>query len=627
MKSLMGIQASKTESDGHLAIIYKSSDKVRFSWYNLSTNTVTKNVDFTEDFGERAIRNYHSGHNYGYSECITCSPNQGKWAATCSTVDYTNTGNTIFYEFEGGTLYTLPADLKTRQMSNRWVIDKNGNDALLLATHTNNNNSESLGVGSVVIVTDGSSYEGYGLGFNLSDNGTFYLKDGLWLGYSSDSYLEVDEAGQAEGLRFNFLILHVGTPRYLDHASFNSTYGLMAYPEYGWDGSSWIAGHPDAKFTHASHEELFDGVTMAWDDEEGGQQFLASDHYTTAIFNGIVMDGTTSFDFESTFYAKEVEELTDVESATLPSEQKVSNVMEEFIPQGDVDFQDLDSMNTDELSGFLRGTGNGLDDDYTGRARSANVVIEGGSVSFLPNKCFVPNSNINNALGWVETDYYTNDFYHAQTYFGISDASVLGTVIDPSTIQYGMHFDSEPNNGGSLGTARLSVIESGIERAFVTGIEYDTNKKPLFRIILLNTGVMVYEYKEYNQSNWTRLYESPYVGMVPLVEYYLDVAAVPKSNQGLENLKYGSINPNNSDYFVYFGNGVDSGLFDPQFRGIDPEYSKIYIDGQEAVVMDSDMDTVLGLNRVSIFPQDGVMRYSSDDAGKTISVSLLLVKL
>ena len=627
MKSLMGIQASKTESDGHLAIIYKSNDKVRFSWYNLSTNTVTKNVDFTEDFNRKAITNYHLGHNYGYSECITCSPNQGKWAATCSNVYYSGAGETRFYEFGGSVSYTLPADLETRQMSNRWVIDKNGNDALLLATDTDDNNSESLGVGSVVIVTDGSSYEGYGLGFNLSGNGAFYLKDGLWLGYSSYGTLEVDEDKQAEGYRFNFLTLLVGTPRYLDHASFDSTYGLMAYPEYGWDGSSWIAGHPDAKFTHASHEELFDGVTMAWDDEEGGQQFLASDHYTTAIFNGIVMDGTTSFDYESTFYAKEVEELTDVESATLPSEQKVSNIMAEFIPQGDVDFQDLDSMNTDEQSGELKGTGNGLYDDYTGRARSANVVIEGGSVSFLPNKCFLPDSDINNALGWVETDYYMNDDYHAQTYFGLSDSSVLGTVIDPSTIQYGMHFDSEPNNGGSVGTARLSVIESGIERAFVTGIEYDRNQRPEFRIILLNTGVMVYEYKQYNQSKWTRLYESPSVGMVPLVGYYFDVAAVPRSNYGLENLKYGSIDPNNSDYFVYFGNGVDSGLFDPEFRAIDANHSKIYIDGEESVVMDSDMDTVLGSNRVSIFPYDGVMRYSGDDAGKTISVSLLLVKL
>jgi len=478
-----------------------------------------------------------------------------------------------------------------------------------------------------VVVSNGTTAEYYGLDHNTSISNCLYLKDGLWLHSYVVSYADSSEAQQSLGTNANYLKLYVGLPANDTYASPDSTYGLMAYPVYGWNGTSWEANHPDGKPTHAGHEELFDGVTMAWDDIGGTKQFLASDHYTTAIFNGIVMDGATSFEFESTFYVKEVIELTDVESPTLPTSQKISNVMVEFIPQGDVDFQDLDSMNTDELSGSLRGTGNGLDDDYTGRARSANVVIEGGSVSFLPNKCFVPDSDINNALGWVETDYSMNDSYHAQTYFGISDASVLGTVIDPSTIQYGMHFDSEPNNGGSVGTARLSVIESGIERAFVTGIEYDTSQRPLFRIILLNTGVMVYEYKKYNQSKWTRLYESPAVGMVPLVGYYLDVAAVPRSNYGLENLKYGSIDPNNSDYFVYFGNGVDSGLFDPEFRGIDPEYSKIYIDGQEAVVMDPDMDTVLGSNRVSIFPYDGVMRYSGDDAGKTISVSLLLVKL
>jgi len=631
---VMGIQASKTESDGHLAIIYReaiptgsSYINVIFGWYNLLTNTVTKNVEYLSrlypGYDYKTLHAYIE-HSFNYSEAITCSPNQGKWAATSAG---TTSGVAKFYTFEGSSSNFIGSDLDTRQNVNNWIIDKDGNDAIMFLTTFSENGNGAYGSGNTVVVSNGTTAEYYGLNHNSAIYNCMYLKDGLWLHSQVDGSLSSNEATQSLGGDANYLKLHVGLPINDTHASPDSTYGLMAYPVYGWNGTSWEANHPDGKPTHAGHEELFDGVTMAWDDIGGTKQFLASDHYTTAIFNGIVMDGATSFEFESTFYVKEVIELTDVESPTLPTNQKISNVMVEFIPQGDVDFQDLDSMNTDELSGSLRGTGNGLDDDYTGRARSANVVIEGGAVSFLPNKCFVPDSDINNALGWVETAYYMNDSYHVQTYFGISNASVLGTVIDPSTIQYGMHFDSEPNNGGSVGTVRLSVIESGIERAFVTGIEYDTNQKPLFRIILLNTGVMVYEYKEAGQLKWTRLYESPSVGMVPLVEYYLDVAAVPRSNYGFENLKYGSIDPNNSDYFVYFGNGVDSGLFDPEFRGIDSEYSKIYIDGQEAVVMDSDMDTVLGSNRVSIFPYDGVMRYSGDDAGKTISVSLLLVKL
>jgi len=632
---VMGIQASKTESDGHLAIIYRDSIPdgtnyvyIRFGWYNLLTNAVTKPIEYLSRLDpnyDYKTSNAYIEHSFNYSEAITCSPNQGKWAVTSAGG---TSGVAKFYTFEGSSSNFIGSDLDTRQNVNNWIIDKDGNDAIMFLTGSSENGGGAYGSGNTVVVSNGTTAEYYGLDHNSSISNCLYLKDGLWLHAYVASNADSSETQQSSGYAANYLKIHVGLPANDTYASPDSTYGLMAYPVYGWNGTSWEANHPDGKPTHAGHEELFDGVTMAWDDIGGTKQFLASDHYTTAIFNGIVMDGATSFEFESTFYVKEVIELTDVESPTLPTSQKISNVMAEFIPQGDVDFQDLDSMNTDELSGSLRGTGNGLDDDYTGRARSANVVIEGGSVSFLPNKCFVPDSDINNALGWVETDYYTNGaYYHAQTYFGISDASVLGTVIDPSTIQYGMHFDSEPNNGGSVGTARLSVIESGIERAFVTGIVYDNNQRPEFRIILLNTGVMVYEYKEYNQSKWTRLYESPSVGMVPLVEYYLDVAAVPRSNYGLENLKYGSIDPNNSDYFVYFGNGVDSGLFDPEFRGIDTKYSKIYIDGQEAVVMDSDMDTVLGSNRVSIFPYDGVMRYSGDDVGKTISVSLLLVKL
>lgn len=635
MKLLMGIQASKTEPDGHLAIIHRnvlpensSTVHIRFSWYNLLTNTVTENVDTISYISDRVdgkVKNAYAEHNFNYSEAITCSPNQGKWAAT--SVGGHREGSTYFYTFEGSKSYLIGADLATYQVNNDWVVDKDGNDALLFITASRENGNESYGSGNVVVVTDGVNSEFYGLNHNSSIHSCIYLKDGLWLHANTDSSPTSTEENQSNGTHANYLTLFVGLPMDDTYASPDSTYGQMAYPIYGWNGSSWEAGHPDGKPTHAGHEELFDGVTMAWDDVGGTRQFLASDHYTTAIFNGIVMDGSTSFEFESTFYAKEVEELTDVESATLPVNQKISNIMLEQIPQGDVDFQDLDSMNTDEVSGYLIGTGNGLDDDYTGRARSANPAIQGDAVSFLPNKCFVPDSAFNNAIGWVEAGYYQTSTTNAQMYFGLSDSSVVGTVIDPSTIQYAIHIDSEPSNGGSPGFMRLTVVESGIGRATVEGIEYNTNKIPHFRIVLLNTGVMVYEFRRHDQPEWEELYRTPGVGLVPLVKYYLDVAAVPKSNYGLRDLKYGSLDPNNADYFVYLGNGVDSGLFDPEFRAIDIEHSKIYIGGQKAVIMDADMDTVLGPNRVSIFPYDGVMRYSADDAGKSLTASCLMVKL
>lgn len=634
-KLLMGIQASKTEPDGHLAIIHReglpgssSNLYTYFSWYNLLTNTVTKNADsisYTNSSIDRKVKNAYVEHNFNYSEAITCSPNQGKWAAT--SVGGKNEGSTRFYTFEGSESSPVGSDLGTYQVNNDWVVDKNGNDALLFITDGDQNGDGSYGSGNVVVVTDGVNSEFYGLNYNTDIHNCMYLKDGLWLHANTDSSSTSTEENQIKGRDANHLTLFVGLPVDDTYASPDSTYGQMAYPIYGWNGSSWEAGHPNGKPTHAGHEELFDGVTMAWDDIGGTRQFLASDHYTTAIFNGIVMDGTASFEFESTFYVKEVEELTDVESATLPTNQKISNLMLEFTPQGDVDFQDLDSINTDETEGYLVGTGNGLEDDYTGRARSANPAIQGDSISFLPNKCYVPDSDINNAIGWVETRYYNTASNHSQMYFGLSDSSILGTVIDPSTIQYAMHFDSEPSNGGTKGVARLSVIESGIERAFVTGIEYHKNKMPYFRIILLNTGVMVYEFKEHDSLFWEELYRSPAAGLVPLVKYYLDVAAVPKSNYGLRNLKYGSIDPSNSDYFVYLGNGVDTGLFDPEFRAIDIDHSKIYIGGKKAVIMDADMDTVLGPNRVSIFPYDGVMRYSVDDVGKPLTASCLMVKL
>jgi hypothetical protein len=634
-KLLMGIQASKTESDGHLAILHAadlpgtiSQISVRLSWYNLLTNTVTRNVAvvayFTSYQNNKVIHGY-AEHNYDMSELVTCSPNQGKWAGTSFG---SASSNSYYLTFEGGISAPVGVDLSTYQSVDSWIVDKNGNDALLFITSVNQSGNGVYGSGNVIVVWDGAAAEFYGLDVNVDLKNCMYLKNGLWLNMNTNSTPTSTEASQSQGFHANYLKLFVGFAKNDTYASPNSTYGLMADPIYGWNGTAWEAGHPNGKPTHAGQEELFDGVTMAWNDIGGTTQFLASDHYTTSIFNGVVMDGSTSFEFESAFYVKETIELTDVESATFPSSQKISNIMLTYIPQGDADFQDLDSMNTDEDAGWLKGTGTGLDNAYTGRARSANPVIQGGAVSYLPNKCFVPDSDITNAIGWVDAVFYNNVSLHFQMYVGLSDSSVLGTVIDPSTIQYAMHFDSEPGNGGTLGVARLSVVESGIERAFVTGIEYNqSTKEPKFRIILLNTGVMVYQFKRWDQLEWEKLYESPSINQVPFVQYYLDVVAVPKSNYGLRYLNYGSIDPNNADYFVYLGNGVNTGLFDPTFRGIDSDYSKIYIDGQKAVIMNADLDTVLGANRVSIFPYDGVMRYSVDDIGKTVTASCLMVKL
>jgi hypothetical protein len=639
MDLVWGIQADVNASDGHLAIIHSWDNPTDnytdsgFSWYNVSTNTLTKNAknlgritDFKGIIS--SLRHKISPWTFYFSQLITCSPNQSKW---CSTKEDNYQGRPIFYtSFEGSSTTPISGYLDNDKVRIQWIVDKNGNDAILYLPANGNNNNGSFGSGEVIVVSDGDTAETYYTALNYGDQvGSLYLQDGVWLGYSLDHRATLSNASEyldGEYVHQAYLYPIISPDRSIAEDTSN-TYAAMSYPAYGWNGTEWEKGNPGLKTIHADVQELFHGVTVSFDDNGGADQFFASDHYTTEIFDGIVMDGSTSFDYESAIYIKPTERVTDIESPTLPTSTKVSNIFTTFVPDNDSQFVDRESMNTDGETGWIKGTGNGLNDSYSGLIRSATPVIFGGAVSFLPNNCFVPDSEYTNALGWIDLTPYINDDYPFQAYVGLSNSTVLGTVGDPSTIQYGMHIDSEPNNGGTDGTAKITVIESGIPRASATGFVYGRGNESRLRIILLNSGKMVYQYKTNDIQVWVTLYESPSPAMVPLENFYLDILMVPRSNYGFELVKYNYLDENNNDYYFYIGNGVDSGLFDPEFDIIDPAYSKVFIDGQEAVNLSSnDGTSTLITNQVSIFYNEGVVRYSGVDAGKTVTGEFLTVK-
>jgi len=642
MDLVWGIQADVNAADGHLAIIHSEDTTIdtgdydgSFSWYNVSTGILTKYVRnlgkfFTGTAGNGSTAHCIRSWTFYFSHVITCSPNQSKW---CTSRDGTVfKGRPIFYTaFEGAATTPISGFLDSDKLRIQWIIDKNGNDAILYLPANGFNNNGSFGGGEVIVISDGTTVEIYYTGVNYGDSvGALYLQDGVWLRYSivtsnnTNTYIEPYHEG--EYINRAFLYPSISVDRSIAEDP-SSTYAAMSYPVYGWNGSAWEKGHPGLKTIHSDAQELFHGVTVAFDDNGGVDQFFASDHYTTEIFDGIVMDGSTSFDYEQSVYIKPVEKVTDIESPTLPVTTKVSNIFTIFTPDNDTQFVDRESMNTDATSGLILGTGNGLDDDYSGLIRSATPAIFGGAVSFLPNNCVVPDSEYTNALGWVDLTPYMDSGVPFQAYVGLSNSTVLGTVADPSTIQYAFHIDSKPNAGGSNGTATISVIESGIPRASATGFIYGTDNRSRFRIILLNSGKMVYQYLTSNSPNWVTLYESPSPAMVPLENFHLDILMVPRSNRGFELVKYNYLDENNDDYYFYIGNGADNGLFDPEFNIIDPSNSSVFIDGQEAVNLTSnDSTSTLITNQVSIFYNDGVVRYSSADIGKTVTAEFLVVK-
>ena len=630
MDLVWGIQADVNSSDGHLAIIHSDGNTIdryftaSFSWYNVVTKTLTKNVRnlgrIINRYKSRSIVPHQvSSWTFYFSQLVTCSPNQSKWCTARDGTYYE--GRPIFYTaFEGTATTPISGYLDSDKLRIQWIIDKNGNDAILYLPGDEFNNNDSFGSGEVIVVSDGDTVEMYYTARNYGDQvGSLYLQDGVWLGYSLNYDATLSHASMyldGESVHQAYLYPIISVNRSIAEDTSN-TYAAMSYPAYGWNGIAWEKGNPGLKTIHADVQELFHGVTVSFDDNGGADQFFASDHYTTEIFDGIVMDGSTSFDYESAIYIKPTERVTDIESPTLPTGTKVSNIFTTLVPDNDSQFVDRQSMNTDALAGWIRGTGNGLTDDYSGLIRSATPVIFGGAVSFLPNNCFVPESEYTNALGWVDLTPYMYDGYQLQAYVGLSNSTVLGTVGDPSTIQYAMHINN----------STITVVESGIPRASATDFVYGRRNESRLRIILLNSGKMVYQYKTNDIPVWITLYESPAPAMVPLENFHLDILMVPKSNYGFKLVKYNYLDADNNDYYFYVGNGVDSGLFDPEFDIIDPDYSKVFIDGQEAVNLSSnDGTSTLITNQVSIFYNEGVVRYSGVDAGKTVTGEFLTVK-
>ena len=231
--------------------------------------------------------------------------------------------------------------------------------------------------------------------------------------------------------------------------------------------------------------------------------------------------------------------------------------------------------------------------------------------------------NTKNAQGYVEATISANTSAsnrRTQLYFGLSNASRLGTTLDFNTIQYAIHVDNMTPEDLALNDRRIStfrVVENGIERAKLEN-HYLGNFNPTLRIVLKNNASLEYMFKS-PAGTWITLYESP-VGSVTVEDLYLDINYVPTLNQGFENVTYYSLDSSSQDYYMYLGNGTDQGVYHPEFVSIDPETVKVKIDGVDAVMIGrDDYTTVLATNTYSVYPYAGVIRFSAADAGKPVT--------
>lgn len=81
------------------------------------------------------------------------------------------------------------------------------------------------------------------------------------------------------------------------------TDNAYCWTDYGWDGSSWIAGNPNSKTTHAGAEALVNGVTVAFANGTNPPHFTSTNYFTQGICYGLWKDNATSLDYSSAWYS------------------------------------------------------------------------------------------------------------------------------------------------------------------------------------------------------------------------------------------------------------------------------------------------------------------------------------
>jgi hypothetical protein len=281
-------------------------------------------------------------------------------------------------------------------------------------------------------------------------------------------------------------------------------------------------------------------------------------------------------------------------------------------------------VSADVTDSRLVATGTGLQGDYNAGARSIVPAIDGTAQSFLPNATYIPNSDTNNCQGYVQFNIYSNASTHIEEYYGLSVASKLGTTLNYATIDHALHFDSvTPGNG--VGTCTVRVVENNVERATLTDVVYNTSDHLRGRIALLTNGSVQYEIYQQAEGAWIVLYTSP-PGSVTIQNLYFDCNIVPESGYGLHDVTFNYLDTSNPDYYLYLGDGIDQGVFQPAFQSIDPQSLTVTIDGTESVSVGiDDTVTVLVTNTYSLYPHQGVIRYSASDVGKTVSAQYITV--
>ena len=106
----------------------------------------------------------------------------------------------------------------------------------------------------------------------------------------------------------------------LDYTQTGGSMAYVAQEEYGWNGSQWVLNATGGRPTHLTTEQLFDGVTVRFEEGASGTSFQTPNMYKFGLCEGLLKDNATRATYTgTTFYLRKTTYgVTDLDNSTVP---------------------------------------------------------------------------------------------------------------------------------------------------------------------------------------------------------------------------------------------------------------------------------------------------------------------
>lgn len=387
---------------------------------------------------------------------------------------------------------------------------------------------------------------------------------------------------------------------YGDENASSSSHPIF-WKKLGWDGSNWVEGSTDSKPTHSNEETFLDGLKISFTGSEP-ESFVSSEYYDAYVFDGILKDNATTVSFEVTGEWLPKFTISEFGSGVIPA--SVTETVTEKVNVG-MGSSDMNS-NTSGSSGAVA-------------LFDKNTWHFGGIYGY-------------DSYG-ISQQIFSGDF---EVSFKMSPASVIDSdgvyigmmpVSDNKNIDWEGHIRNYgwcinlPRGGRSGSNYRYEDLELQFKKNDSTRTTMqlnDFNKEDVFKITRVDGKISYFR-------NDILLYEDPTSS-----QENIQFAIVIDGRAGSFVLSDIVATYEKSGSYLTVGNGVDSGYEDPEFRKIvshsriREKYNDLFIDGSPAVLSYGYGEPSAG--ECLIMPHSGELKFSNDDAGKSVTGQLGYVK-